>query len=323
MVVPVPAVLGGRGRRGGSRPFDRGRRDGLGHPGHPEECHQLLQRFRLARQLFRRRGQLFGRRGVALRHLVHARQGAVDLGHAGGLLGRRRRHFLHRLRRPPDRRHQLGQQLARSLGDLHAGAGEPADLLGGRLAALGELADFGRDDREAAAVLPGARRFDRGIERQEVRLIGDLFHDRDFLGDRFHRVHGFDNGLAAVFAVIRRLQRALFEGPAVVGVLGDRSTHLLQAGRSLLDRGGLLARALRQPLRRRRDLRRRRAEGIGAHADFADHLRQLVDHALERLPQCVSVGLRRDFDRQVTLGDPHGGVDLLFGRADHPAHRFE
>ena len=41
------------------------------------------------------------------------------------------------------------------------------------LALLGELADLLGDDGEAAALLAGAGGLDRGVERQQVRLLGD------------------------------------------------------------------------------------------------------------------------------------------------------
>ena len=66
-------------------------------------------------------------------------------------------------------------------GDVDAGRGQLADVLRRGLAALGELAHLGGDDREAAAVLAGARRFDGGVEREEVRLVGDLLDDGDLL----------------------------------------------------------------------------------------------------------------------------------------------
>ena len=60
----------------------------------------------------------------------------------------------------------------------------PAALLG----LLGELAHLLGDDREAAALLAGAGGLDRGVERQQVRLLGDA-GDRvddaaDLLGHR-------------------------------------------------------------------------------------------------------------------------------------------
>src|SRR5690606_33606974 len=45
-----------------------------------------------------------------------------------------------------------------------------AHLLGGLCGALGELAHFVGDHREPATVLTRARRLDRGVEREKVRL---------------------------------------------------------------------------------------------------------------------------------------------------------
>ena len=47
----------------------------------------------------------------------------------------------------------------------------------------GEVAHFFRDDREAPARITGARRFDRRIEREEIRLKRDLV-------DRLHDLRG-------------------------------------------------------------------------------------------------------------------------------------
>ena len=85
-----------------------------------------------------------------------------------------------------------------------------ADLGGGRLAALGELAHFGGHDREALAVLAGARRLHRRVERQQVGLAGDLLHDGDLLGDRLHRLDGAADRLAAALRRPWRDWRAIF-----------------------------------------------------------------------------------------------------------------
>src|SRR5262249_35553941 len=52
-------------------------------------------------------------------------------------------------------------------------ADERGDRAGGAARLLGELADLVGDDREAAAVLAGPRRLDGGVQRQQVRLLGD------------------------------------------------------------------------------------------------------------------------------------------------------
>ena len=51
---------------------------------------------------------------------------------------------------------------------------DDAGDVGGRLGrAIGEVADLLGDDREAAAGVAGARRFDRRVQRQQVRPLGD------------------------------------------------------------------------------------------------------------------------------------------------------
>ena len=58
-------------------------------------------------------------------------------------------------------------------------ADQPGDLLRGVLGLLGELADLLGDDREPAALLTGAGGLDRGVQREQVGLLGDR-------GDRLH-----------------------------------------------------------------------------------------------------------------------------------------
>ena len=58
-----------------------------------------------------------------------------------------------------------------------------ADLLRRDLAALGQLAHLGGHHREALAVFAGARRLHRGVQRQQIGLVGDLLDDADLLGD--------------------------------------------------------------------------------------------------------------------------------------------
>ena len=65
---------------------------------------------------------------------------------------------------------------------LH-GADEVRDVARRRRGALGQLADLRGDDGEALAVLARLRREDRGVEREEVRLLGDVFDDVEDLAD--------------------------------------------------------------------------------------------------------------------------------------------
>ena len=57
------------------------------------------------------------------------------------------------------------------------------NFLGGLRRFLGQLADFVRHHRKAQAVFAGARRFDGGVQRQQVGLLGQVVDDLDDLAD--------------------------------------------------------------------------------------------------------------------------------------------
>src|SRR5581483_3954196 len=99
-----------------------------------------------------------------------------------------------------DARAELVERLARALDGLGAlggaagagldhldGAGglgldladQPGDAAGGLLRLLSQLADLLGDDGEAAALLARARRLDRGVQCQQVGLLGDRGDRRD------------------------------------------------------------------------------------------------------------------------------------------------
>jgi len=125
-----------------------------------------------------------------------------------GNLVHRRNHALgaatdaeHRIARLPrhadallDPRHRLLHGAHRRLcaglhGDNHA-----ADLGGGLRRALGQLAHFVGHHGKAAALLAGARRFDGGIQSQQVGLIGHVLDDLDDAGDLLRVLsHGLDS----------------------------------------------------------------------------------------------------------------------------------
>ena len=142
--------------------------------------------------------------------------------------------------------HRPIEQRAGVLGHGHAFLGEVADLLGGGLAPLGKLADLAGNDREPLAVRAGPGRLDGGVQGQQVGLVGDVVDDQDLLGDL---AHGHDR-LADRLAPFLGLAAGFVGHPGrVLGVLGvaaDRGVDRLQAAGDLLERGGLLGRALRQ-----------------------------------------------------------------------------
>ena len=183
-------------------------------------------------------------RGVLLHDLVELAHADVDLADRGHLLLRRRGDLLHQLRRVADHRHGPLQQVPGVLGDRDARLGQLADLLRGGLAPLGELADLARDDREPLALRARPGRLDRGVQGEQVRLVGDVLDDRDLLGDLPHRRDGLLHGLAPLLG----LGAGLVGGPGrvlgVLGVAGDRGVDRLEARGDLLERAGLLGRPL-------------------------------------------------------------------------------
>ena len=64
-------------------------------------------------------------------------------------------------------------------------ADQALDFLGRRRRALRQAAHLGRHHREAAPLLAGARRFDRGVERQDIGLEGDAVDHADDVDDLF------------------------------------------------------------------------------------------------------------------------------------------
>ena len=107
----------------------------------------------------------------------------------------------------------------------------PADVLGGLGRLLGQLLDLVGDDREALARLAGAGRLDRGVEGQQVGLLGDRGDHLDHVADLGARLAELgDGGVGRV----GDLDGLLGDLGRLVGVLGD----LPDAGAHLLDAGG-------------------------------------------------------------------------------------
>ena len=132
-------------------------------------------------------------------------------------------------------------QLAALLDPRDAVADQRLDLLGGRGAAPGEVAHLGGHHRKAAALLAGARGFDRGVQRQQIGLERDLVDDADDVGDLLRggvdAGHRGDRGAdhrAALLRLLARRHGQLVGLAGIVGRLPDRGGHLLHR------RGGLL-----------------------------------------------------------------------------------
>ena len=222
-----------------------------------------------------------------------------------------------------------------------------ADLAGGGRGLLGQAADLLGDDREAAAVLAGARRLDGRVQGQQVGLVGDLGDRRDDAGDAVgldrEALDGLGDARGRLAHLVHRagrlgddLRAAAGGGLRVLGGLGRlaRAGGALAIAASRHRGGGLARRADRAHLSlgadgdvlgRAGDLVHRAAglvRGLGevaalalrrpeVWAQAADDLGQSAGHVAQRDPERVVVGLRRHGRREVAGGDALGEVDHL------------
>src|SRR5690606_4398470 len=97
--------------------------------------------------------------------------------------------------------------------------------------ALGELAHLLGDDGKTLARFAGTRGLDAGVERQKIRLEGDLVDDGDDLADLVrglldaaHRADRIAHDVARLFGALRRL--------------ADHGRRLVRPLRRILDGGG-------------------------------------------------------------------------------------
>ena len=117
------------------------------------------------------------------------------------------------------------------------------------------LSLVGRNHRKALAGLAGARRLDRGVERQQVRLAGDV-------GDEAHDVADPARGIAQLLHEAGRVAGLDHRAPGEFGRPVDLAADLLHRGAEFL--GGCRYGAdIRGRLLGRRRHGRRLAGGLG------------------------------------------------------------
>src|SRR5258706_2320614 len=239
---------GGR-RRAGTRPFVE-----------PELAHEVLEAHRLLLQLDRRRGGVLYEARILLREALQLDDGPVDAIHAVRLLARSDRDDADQLVRFLYARAHVAQRAAGLVHEARAfvhggdrGLDEALNLARGFGAALRESAYFLRHHREAAALLARARGFDRRVEREDVRLERDAVDDRDDVADALgarldlvHRGGRAGRHLRPASRLHGRGRRELARRASAVRVLPHRRRKLLDRGGDLLERGGLVLRALGQ-----------------------------------------------------------------------------
>ncbi len=229
-------------------------------------------------------------------------------------------------------------------GLLADAAQDRADLARRHGAALGQLADLVGDDREAAAVLARAGRFDRGVEREQVGLVGDrvdrLDHGRDLRGTLLERRHRFarvvggaphvldrrggvaHRAVAAADRLARALRGAGEPGAQLAEIL-DAAVELAQPGAGRSHPASLRRGRFGDPGRGVRDLVDREARrgepfflSVGLEGDPLDRRADALDRAARLL-------VRR---REPAAGE-HQGIrrvdDAADDRAQALAHLVE
>ena len=329
---------------------------------------------RLLADLARGLGLLLRRRGGGLDHLRHFLDGrrggraaaglllgrACDLGdRAGGAIGELEDLVEHlgRARREPDAvRHALGADghlLGRAVDAALHVLDERTDLFGRDGRALGQIANLVGDDGEPAATLAGLRGDDGRIEREQVRLSGDVVDDPDDVADLLRALrelaeralglvdreldlaHPVDGSLHRGAAFVRRVGHVPRElgglprrVPDLLGGrihfhhrrrgLGGERGEALRVRRHLVDRGDHF-------FDRRAGLLDEFGQRVGDAAHFLDRRRHLQDggrrllgvggELLHRAPDVV--------DRLIDLRDRgrggFGGGELFCGAARQDA----
>ena len=239
------------------------------------------QRLGLLLEIARDLGTLVGQQRVLLRDLVHMRDRAGHLVNAVGLLGRglrdladRHRDLRGRIDDLAQRRPGILDQPDTGLNLLRRVCDQGLDAVGGFAAARRQCPHLGRHHREAAPGVAGARRLDRGVQRQEVGLEGDLVDHRDDLGDAGgglldapHRIDRFGDDRAAACGDLARLVAELDRHARIAGAVLDGGGELLGGRRRLLQAGGVRLGALGELLAVRGDLQRRPVDPLRNVAD--------------------------------------------------------
>ena len=239
----------------------------------------------------------------------------------------------------PGRLHGGHRALRYALNLLHAGS----NLAGLLASLLGELAYFVGHHRETPALLTGPSRFDGGIQRQQIGLIGNaanhltdpvnrqdclrqFVHRRAGAIDRFNHVgcrreaitHAAGSPTEQGTRRVNRLGRLL----RAVGNFVDRGHQLLNGSRNTRYRLGL---TVHRPLG---------LEHLGAHrigmvvhqvcrfGDLGHHgfeMRLHGDQGIVQAPQFI-IAAQRNVVRQIPLGDPLNPSDLTIEHRQNFAH---
>ena len=184
----------------------------------------------------------------------------------------------------PDLLHTAGDAADGAHGALRRGL-HRRDLRGdivGRLRGLhGERFDFGGDDGKALAGRAGARRLDRGVERQQIGLPGHALDELDDVVDLLRRLRQPGDDLVGRLRLGRRRAHHLAGADKLTVDLGDRFRQFVRCGRGALDAAErVVGRVHRAGGLRGGFVRRRRQRG-GGRFHRRDALGDGLQHALD------------------------------------------
>ncbi|MNM65467.1 hypothetical protein D3C81_769150 [compost metagenome] len=204
------------------------------------------------------------------------------------------------------------------------------DFLGRGAGASGQAADFIGDHGKPTALLTGAGRFDGGVERQQVGLIGNALDHLDdaenpfgFLVQRTDHlcrllrrtgdaVHVVDHLMDHPSAILGQCLGLIGHVQCTLGVSGDfldARGHFAGGGGHGAGGGALLLAAARDLVTAVAQLRAHAADAMGVAAHHFDHAAQIPLHGGQAADQLAGfvVALRLDNRlAQVAMGDAVG-----------------
>ena len=190
---------------------------------------------------------------------------------------------------------------------FHAGnrlGDEVLNILRRHGAFLRQSAHFSRHHRKSTPLSSGARRFNGGIQRQNVGLEGDAVNDAGDIFDALRvggdGVHGFDHlaghglpGTGVVYRILHQLTCLV----DVLGIIGNRRAQLLHAGSRFRQGCGLLLGAGSQVDIAGGNLLRGVVNGMAGGSYLRDGIQQGQTHLLHRAHQQVDLIVRSGFLR--------------------------
>ncbi|CAI8693677.1 hypothetical protein EMIT0111MI5_11052 [Burkholderia sp. IT-111MI5] len=207
------------------------------------------------------------------------------------------------------------------------------DVVGrdGRL--VGEAADLGRDDREAAAVFAGLLGLDRRVQRQQVGLVGHLGDRRDHLvdvqrllvEDRELRVHRTGRVHHAAHRLAHPREPALAHARERRRLLGHAG-HLVHRAQQVARRREDLARGRADLGRRRRGFVRGRLLLARRRRDLGDrrrHLQRRLLRARDELGQLVGHPVEARLERAEFVAAAQVEAARQVAGAHHVVHLDE